>query len=271
MLVFGVPFGGMALFGKFEIWGLIFILAFFGGGGMIFLLLYAMLGVRLLRSRLPRTVSVQDGQLIIRAGDVHESVPLKDCMWRFGSTYADEVCMYTGLRRGVVIQTPEEQVACGHSQDMLLHWRAFLSLARIPENPPLACLRLLGVAGAGAVVGSFVGTGVGYAISIITNDTGWTVTLGVVGVLEGAFVALLYATRTADGMVAARERLHPMKISLVFLVVGLAVGARFGLPAAVLCGGMNALLGALVGLLCQEKINALETERELDDQSCSLK
>lgn len=269
MLVFVLPAGLLVLGGKVEIVVLVFILAFFGGGGMVFLSLAALLKARAFRSQLPRTVTVQNGQLIIHTPDEQESVPLTDCKWRFGSTAVDEVCLFTRLRRGVVIQTLEEQIACGHSRDMLSHWRAFLLLARIPENPPLGCLRLIGVAGTGMIVGLVAGTGIGYAVSMITSNNAWTATLGFMGVLEGAVVALAYASCTSEGAFASRARLHPINVGSAFLVVGVMFGRGAGLTGIVVCGGINAIFGVLVALFCQAKINAAKSERELADQSRS--
>ena len=266
MLIFGLPFGLLFLAGKADVLGLVFVLAFFGGGGMIFLSLQSLLGVVVLRSRLPRKLAVENGQLIIATPKDEKSVPITDCKWYFGSTATDQPCMFTRLRRGVVIQTPESQIGVGHDHDMLEHWRAFLSLTRISENPPRGCLRLIGIAGTGMILGLLVGSGIGYIVSIITNNNVWTPALGFMGVIEGAAVALIYASCTSDGAVAARKRLHPALVGLAFFVIGIKFGVIGGLPGALVCGTINSVFGALVAWFCRATINAAEMEHELAGQ-----
>jgi len=266
MLIFGLPFGLLFLAGKADIWGLVFVLAFFGGGGMIFLSLQSVLGVVVLRSRLPRKLAIEDGQLIVATPKNHNNVPITDCKWYFGSTAADQPYMFTGLRRGVVIKTPESQIAIGHNHEMLDHWRAFLSLTRIPHDPPRGCLRLIAIAGAGMIVGIVAGCVIGYIVSMITNNNMWTSALGFMGVIEGGVVALIYGTCTSEGAAATRKRLHPALVGLVFFAIGTRFGAIAGLRGALICGSINAMFGALVAWFCRAKIHATEMERELADQ-----
>lgn len=266
MLIFGLPFGLLFLAGGADIWALVFVLAFFGGGGMIFLSLQSILGVVVLRSRLPRKVAVEDGQLLIATPKDEKSVPITDCKWHFGSTAADQPCMFTNLRRSVVIQTPESQIAIGHDHEMLDHWRAFLSLTRIPDNPPSGCLRLIASAGAGMIVGIVAGCALGYVVSMVTNNNMWTAALGFMGVIEGAVVALIYETCTSEGAMAARKRLHPALVGLAFFVIGMKCGVIGGLPGAFICGSINSVFGVLVAWFCRAKIQATEMERELANQ-----
>ena len=261
MLIVGFPFGLLFLAGKFDIWGVVFVLAFFGGGGIIFLSLQSLLGAVVIRSRLPRKVVVRDGQLIIATPKELKTVPITDCKWFFGSTVVDQPCMFTRLRRGVVIQTPEAQIGVGHEHEMLEHWRAFLVLARIAENPPQGCLRLIGIAGGGMTLGLLIGSSIGYIISIITNNNVWTPALGFMGAIEGAAVALTYATCTSEAAVAARSRLHPALVGLAFFVIGIKIGAIGGWPAALVCGTVNSLLGLLVAWCCRAKINAADSRK----------
>ena len=124
----------------------------------------------------------------------------------------------------------------------------------------------LAVAGAGMIVGLLAGSGIGYVVSIATNNNEWTPALGFLGVIEGAAVAVIYATCTLDAAKAARKRLHPALIGLTFFVFGAKFGAVGGLPGALVCGGLNAVFGASVAWFCRTKIRAAELEREFADQ-----
>ena len=266
MLLFGLPFSLAILAGKGDIWALVFVLVFFGGGGMILLSLQALIGVRVHRSRLPRRITLQNGQLVISAPKGEKNVTITDCRWFFGGTSVDQPSMFTQLRRSVVIQTPEEQIACGYCEDMLPHWHAFLSLARIPERPHHGCLRLIGIAGVGMILGLPIGIGIGFLVSAITKNHVWPATLGFMGLIEGATVALMYAGCTSEGAVAARKRFHPALAGIVFSAIGMKFGFIAGLPGAITCGSINGLFGVLIGWFCRAKIDAAEMERELTKQ-----
>ena len=95
------------------LWGLVAVLVFFGGGGMVFLTLQAFLGAFAHRWRLPRMLSVENGRFRVVTPKEDKSVKLTDCKWYLGDPSVDQLAMFTGLRRGVVIQTPEEPFACG--------------------------------------------------------------------------------------------------------------------------------------------------------------
>jgi len=264
MLFFVLPMGLGVLAGKADIWEPIFALAFSGGIGTILLSLKSFLGVAALRKRLPRKVTVKNGQLVITTPKKQKSVPLSDCKWYFGSTLADAPCMFTRLRQGVVIQTPENSISCGHSQDMLAHWRAFLSLTRIPKNPPHGCLWFITAAGAGMIIGLLVGTGIGCILSIITNNNKWISALGFIGFLQGPVVALIYRSCTSEDAAAARK--IPALLGFVFFVIGMKFGVGAGLTGALICGCINAMLGVFVGWRCRAKINASEMERKCAGQ-----
>lgn len=265
-LVFGLPFGLLVLAGKVDIWGPVVVIAFFGGVGIVLLILKSAVGIVAVRSRLPRTISVREGKLCIATPKENKYIELTNCKWYSGSTAADELCMFSGLRRGIVIQTPETQIACGHSAEMLDHWRNFLMLARIPENPPRGCLRIFVIGSVGMIFGILIGAGLGHIVSIFTKDEKWTLALGFMGVIEGAVVALIYATCTSEGVAAARKRLHPTLIGLAFFVIGMKFGAVGGLSSAFVCGSINAVFGALVAWLCRVKIRALEMEGKFATQ-----
>lgn len=257
-LIFGLPVGFLVLAGKVPVEGLFFILAFFGGGGIFFIMLASFIGASTARSRLPRITSVQDGDVCIATPNHEERVRLTDCKWYFGKTEADQLCLFTQLRNGVVIQTPNLHVACGYTAESLEHWRSFLTLARVPQNPPYGCLRLIVIASLGMLVGLPIGAIIGYGVSLLTNNIRWVPALGFTAAVEGAFVALIYATCTSEGSQAARERLHPILVGLPFLTAGIFVGMLGGWKGALIFGSTNALFGVLVALVCRRKIGKAE-------------
>ena len=261
-IVFGIPLGLVAIW-KGEFLPLVFVLAFFGGGGFLFVTLQAAIGVFIFRRRLPRTVCVRDGELQIVTSKEKKSAKLVDCKWQLGNAQWDQLCLFTGLRRGIVIQTPEVKVACGHNPEHLKYWQAFFTLARIPQIPQGGCLRLIGSAGLGMVLGLVIGAGIGELVAVLTKQPQWRIALGFLGLLEGAAIALLYTTCTSEGFVAARKRLHPATLALAFLALGMQFGFVGGLPGALLCGFLNALVGAVVGSLCRLKIRAAELDHEV--------
>jgi ABC-type multidrug transport system fused ATPase/permease subunit len=258
VVVFSVPLTLALLAGDASVWSILFFLGFLVAFGAVFLSLQAVLGAFIHRRSLPRTLSLDDGELRIVTPKVEKRIKISDCKWYSGSTAADQACMFTRLRRGVIIQTPEEQIAVGHAAGMRDHWQHFLALARIKQNPPRGCLRLLMIAILGMAVGIILGSGIGAAVAWLTKNPIWQFTLGFMGVIEGAAVALIYITCTSEGAEAARKRLHPGLLALVFFVLGVKFGILGGLPGALVCGAFNSVFGAILGWFCRKRIAADE-------------
>ncbi|MCR9118623.1 MAG: hypothetical protein NXI22_16935 [bacterium] len=269
LLIFGVPFLLLYLAGNGDLWGVVFVLAFFGGGGMIFLSIVTLLAIIWVRSDLPRKLSVEDGHLIITTPNDRQTVPITDCKWFLDSTSADAQCMFTGLRRGVVIQTPDSWFAVGHEHTKLEHWQSFLSVGRITRYTKRGCLTPIAIAGAGLLFGLLAGCGIGYLVSTITNHSVWPFALGFLGAIEGAMVALMFLYCTTEGAVAARSRLNPFIVGLMFFVLGFKFGLIGGWPGALVCGGINSVFGVFVAWLCRAKIDAAELERQHSSRACT--
>jgi hypothetical protein len=265
-LIFGLLSGLLLLAGRADAWVAPLLWAFCAAFGLVFLLLQSVLGVVVFRFRLPRTISVENGELRIVTPKEEKSLPLTACRWYLGSTAVDPLCLFTGLRHGIVIQTPESQLACGHSEEMLGHWRAFLSLTRTPQNTPFGCLKLLGIVGVGMIIGGLLGSGLGYIVSSVMRDARWTPTLGFIAVLDGAFAALINAASTAEGSKAARKRLHPANIGFRFFALGMMIGWTRGLLSGLVCGAINGVFGALLAWFYCAKIRAVEMDRALEAQ-----
>jgi len=265
-LIFVVPFALAVLAGQAELLLLVAVAVVVSGFVILILSLQSVVGVYKFRSYLPRTVSIRHGELCIVTPEWSATFKLTDCRWYVGNADVDNLCMFSGLRRGVVIQTPEAPVACGHSAAALEHWSAFLTLAQIPQHPPHGCLPMIAFAVVGALVGGFLGAAVGYAAAAFTNNANWPLALGLLGLLEGAVVALLYANCTAEGPLATRRRLHPLLGATIFFVAALKFGVG-GWTNALVCGGVNAVLGALVFWHCRTRLDAAEKGREQTTQS----
>ena len=160
----------MLLSGDGSVWSVLFFLGFISAFGTVYLSLQAALR-RPDRRSLPRTISLADGELRIVTPKEEKRIKIADCKWYSGSTAADQTCMFTGLRRGVVIQTPEEQIAVGHAAGMLPHWQHFLTLARLKQNPPRGCLRLLVIAILGMAAGIILGLGIGVVVVWLNKES----------------------------------------------------------------------------------------------------
>lgn len=251
--VVALPVGWMCLIGKFDFWPSLIVLACLGGFASISILVQAIVGVTVQRSRLPRKVLIEDGYLRIVSPQDEQSSELQACKWRFGNTDGDTLCLFSGLRNGVLIQTPKTVIACGHSSESLEHWRAFLTLARLTEFPTLGCMRVL-VVGLVTIGGGFVGAGLGYVVSTLTGRPSWQFGLAFLGAADGLAIGIILATWNIDGVQSARSRLHPAPAALIFFGLGLNIGKADGWTSALICASANGLLGGLIGWLCHVRL-----------------
>jgi len=264
-LVFGLPLAIAIWSGDANTIQLIAaLLLLFGGGFVLLLSLQAWVTASQHRSRLPRTVKVEAGQLEIAAPERTETAELKDCTWYYGKTFVDEVCLYSGLRQGVVIHTPETTIGCGHSPEVLECWQAFLTLARVPQNPPLGCLRGFAITMAGVGVGLFAGIAIGALVWTFTRHPAAVFAIGFLGFLDGGFATGVYCSATSEGWRAARKRLSPMVLGLAFAVVGANFGNIFGIPGLIIFAIANGGIGVIVGWACRTRIRAAQLDREAE-------
>ena len=264
IMIFGLPGVLLVLLGKIELRGLLFVLGIFGVGGTVFMALQAILGAWLQRFHLPEEVRIENGFFLITSRKKQESVPLKDCKWYYGSTSADQTSHTTTLRKGVVIQTPDTKLAVGYDRDVLDHWRAFLTLTRLPQNPPPKYFRLTFLGLVGAAIGLVIGCSVGYLVDSITNENIWGPALGFLGLVDGAAAVVLYDTCTSEGIKAAKARTHPALLGLMFFALGVKLGPD--LPSAFVCASVNSALGITLGWLCRMRIHAAQMDEEFTTQ-----
>ena len=262
-IIFGLPFGLLVIAGKENVSTLIGVLLFFGGGGIAMFSLMAAIAAVIHRRRLPRHLSVERGEFKIAAPGESKSFKLDDCRWYFGSTANDRFAMFTRLKRGVVIKTPEAEYACGYAPEMLAHWRSFLTVARIEQQMFSGCFYALAIVLAGAAGGLATGTGLGYLAAFITNNGLWKAALGLMGVIDGSAAALIYLTCTSEDFDVAYKRQNPSLLAASFLMIGLMFVFLVGFPGVLICAMLNAAIGATVGWLCSRKITVAQLKHEL--------
>jgi hypothetical protein len=221
-------------------------------------MIQAVVGSKVQRAQLPRTVEVVGDSLAITRPKGTASYPLKDCRWSIGSTSSDMVFAFTGPKRAVVVVTPDERVACGRTSQVMDQWRTFLTLERIPDYYNPGCLPISLFMILGGFIGGIVGLMLGKVI--IANNGGQPLLFGLLflGVIDGGTSVALYLTCTFDGFKSARRRLHPAMLGLVFFVLGMKCNAIGGLPAALSLGTANALIGIGIGWVCRRRIKQFE-------------
>lgn len=263
LVLFGMPLGLGVVLGNVPLEILLLALGFFGCAGLIFLGLPALLNAVIHRRSLPREISIADGVLTIVTPHKTERVPLASCKWLVGGTAADEICLYTGLRRGVMIQTPEAQFAIGHEPGNLDRWRSFLLLAELPRSRQLGCLWWFMLTVLGLTIGAALGAALGQIAAPALNQPMVKWSLAVLGAIDGVIAALMYASCTSEGAEAARKRMHPALIGLTFMAIGLKVGIGGNWHMALIGSGLNGVLGLVIAGFCRSRIRAAEDEDEL--------
>lgn len=171
--------------------------------------------------------------------------------------------MFTTLRRGVILQTPNAQIACGFGPSSLELWRGFLTVARIEYNRRLSWVSILLSALLGVVLGGFAGYCIGRAAASFTNNADWPFVIAFLGAFDGIGIALLFSTATSEGLLAAQKRLHPLTIGLGFLAVAVQIVLHQGALATLIVSCGNFIVGICTGLLCRQRIQRIQIDREL--------
>jgi len=261
-MVFGIPFGLLFLLGKVTVGNVVLLLVFFYIVGLLFLLLQSGAGAMRVRSTLPRVVTISNGQLEIAENGKKQCIELTRCTWYFGSTSADELCMYTGLRSGIVIQTPEQAIAIGHAEENLVPWRHFLATARIDEISHWDSLLWLGVTAVGMLSGFIMGSLAGCLASAIMNHHAWTALLAMVGVVEGSVIALLYALCACNKTTVARALLFSPLLTPFCFFLGVLACLSGDWTLALFCGVANATFGGSSAWFWQNRARSQERPRQ---------
>jgi hypothetical protein len=116
----------------------------------------------------------------------------------------------------------------------------------------------------GLIAGAAAGTGIGYILALATGNPLWTPGCGVLGAIEGPIAAVMvgFATHATN---QTRIHFHPAVVAMGFFAVGVKGGLVGGWRSALLCGAINACVGASIALWCRARIRAREQERELAD------
>jgi len=262
LVFFGLPLGVLALPRMKNPWeGLLFILSFFGGGGLFFMFLQGCIRKSRLRNNLPRTVSFSGHVVVISTPEKVVEFPLGECKWSSGSIMSDETCWFTEFRRGIALYTPDGCIGCGHSTEFQRQLRAFLTLERVAHVQSGGCLLTALLSLAGAVIGATSGGVLGQIIAQLTGQHVWPGLLGLLGALDGGLGVLLYLTCTYEALQAARRRLNPWLLGLAYTAVALKIGLAAGSIGAALVSAANGALGILLGILCQRKISRSKNPR----------
>jgi hypothetical protein len=235
------------------------VIGFLGAFALVFFGLQAILGHFAFRSRLPREVGIRDGKLSISTRGKTTELDLNRCQWHEGGTLVDNVEMFTSLRRGVVLYTPQGAIAIGHEAGSADRWRAFLSLTDMNVRRPQGCLRLLWLTIVGIVIGTLVGLLFGSLAALITGQSAWQGMLALMGAIDG-FGVIIYAAANASYSESDRTRLHPLLMGLSFAVLGASVGGIAGLRGILACASLNLLYGLCLGWMSRRKIRREEEQ-----------
>ena len=247
------------------VWAGFVIIASIGAFAFMFLGLQAILGHFVFRFRLPRVIALKAGEFTVTQGGRTHAYDLKSCKWQEGATMVDQSEMFTRLRSGIVLYLPNGAVALGHSPGSAPRWRALLQIASVPRNKPLGCARLLLLAFAGLVLGCAAGIAAGLALTAVGQPAVWKGMLGFLGAIDGMVIALVYWTATSQHTDAARKRLHPLVLYIVFGLVGAKIGFMGNWNGVFVCATLNAVIGLALGIFCRLKIQASESERSAEN------
>ncbi|QDT42187.1 hypothetical protein Pan241w_22680 [Gimesia alba] len=243
------------------------LFAFFGGGGLILVLLKSLILKIIKHFHLPRILKFKKGELIVRYGKKQKRFPLEKCKWYVGTTtLCDLICLYTGLRQGIVFQTPDGFFSCGHSPETLKHWYAFLRLMRMPRLPVPRSVFYIPYGSLGMVVGTLVGFGLGHIVAMMTGQERWIPGCLLLGAFEGGLIASMYVYYSHYACQNAYQRFQPAIWGLLFFIMGATTGFIGGNPAALFTGSLNGMIGAVVAwyLLAQRsELSSEEKEKEL--------
>ena len=113
------------------------LMAFIAVQGTVITLVQATFHVLVYRIRLPRTLAIEAGVITITNPKGVESVPLDACSWRQGIAPIHELCIYTGLLRGFMINTPKGDIYV-HKVENFELLRAFFDLCNVPPASTVA-------------------------------------------------------------------------------------------------------------------------------------
>ncbi|WP_144986714.1 hypothetical protein [Gimesia aquarii] len=237
--------------------------SFFCGG---FVLGYIFLKLLLASHRrsLPRTVTVESGQLLVIRPQDEIRFPLAECKWKFGGIDRDGLTYFTGLQKGITINHSGAFISCGHSPEMLKYWGAFLILAGVRRKSYWDALRILLISIAGTLIGFLAGWCVGHIVALFTNDPLWPFAMQFLGTFDGFGTAFNYAYYTSYGAKAAHKRLHPGFLGGAFLIIGVKVCIFAGPLPALICGGINGVLGVIVAWCCRSWIENRELQGDTE-------
>ena len=110
----------------------------------------------------------------------------------------------------------------------------------------------------GALTGGLIGSAIGSVVASLGANKDWCFALALLGVFDGGGTALIYSTCLDDGAEAAHKRLAPHLLALVYFIIGLKCGrvesGLNALPAAILCGAANSVIGLVTSKLCYQRI-----------------
>jgi hypothetical protein len=259
-IIFGIPAILLVVLADESPWGIAFVYAFFGGGGLVFISLQAIIGVRAVREQLPRVISVESNLFKISSGDEREEVSLLDCEWSVGSTQYDPICWFTEFRHGTTIELPGGFVACGFNPESFEIWRAFLTLARVPFRKRMHWIQVAILGIFSVVVGGFLGWSVGVIAAKLMQNPDWQVYGTILGIIEIPAVVYLFFNSGSAGAKATRYRIQPLQVAFAFFAVGFIAGSPGGWALRVVVGIVNGLLGLLVGLLFRRRAAGAESD-----------
>ncbi|MCA9022158.1 MAG: hypothetical protein KDA74_18545, partial [Planctomycetaceae bacterium] len=174
------------------------------------------------------------------------------------------ICLFTGLQRGIIIQTSDRLIACGHSPGMLNHWLAFLILARVPQLPAPRSLNYIPYGIQGLIIGVPMGYVLGYVVAMMTDQERWIPGLLLLGAMDSLIIAVLYIYRNRF---ASQDDSRPFPVmfwALLFSVLGAMIGLIWEINGAILTGSLNALIGLYAASGIHSRIPELTKEASIE-------
>lgn len=209
------------------------------------------------RSRLPRSVTVRGGEVVVAYRTEGWTAPLAESAWHLGTTRSDETLLCTPRTPAVVISCPgHEPVACGLTPESYQQWVEFLTRAGVRSRGLFPWARVLVACPVGLATGMAVGWAVGTLLAATTGDGRWAFALTLLGGFDGL---LAPAVAVGWGWYAPghskREEWRwagPLFFAVGFAALALLLfGARRGIgmgwPATLVVMALNACLGWVMG------------------------
>jgi hypothetical protein len=210
--------------------------------------------------RLPRTVRLVGGELVVETPSHQWSIPLAECDWFPSYTDANrETCFLLRSPAIIVVHLNKEYLPIGLTPEMYRVWYAFFTLSRLPNRGRFPWIRLLAGWTIGIPSGLGLGVGLGQCLKEMTGDDVLPLAYGVLGTFDGFFIPFSLVWAQWIGESWTKETGNKWKSGArlafgfgmlgLFVTGGRGVGVRF-FPSGLILVLLNTCIGFFVGWWC---------------------